>query len=357
MTAEHGEGRIRTEGFEVLQNSLTSKGEHLSNWLFRRLQQGVIGVVILGESGAGKSTSCSQIFKAGLFSGVRWSLPLITSGGTVATTEQALTRQMRQGIDFEGNSITPLSLDEEFDRSQFTPKIWDWAAQIIAAILSNRFENALRVDGKVVLIDIAGIGEKTGRLAAHLSDVAKQYPDNVVFLVVPGNPDIQDKALRLRNESNKLLSQFLQNRRKPPQITENSLKGLRLRSWELESVRDFLIRERVFLDLDPLSALISIREGARPGRFEQVRNAFLQEVIDWAGSEDCPLSEIEASLPDSFPLLNEYRRGEYGMKVAYSQYYMEKVLGISSDSEQGRVVLIPYLSTTIHHWARLFLAT
>lgn len=359
-----------TEGAEVLYKTVTLQGEPLSSWLFGKLQEpNNVGVVLFGESGAAKTTLAGQITREIMrLSGGRAWITVISSGVSLTGIERELTSSMRRGIDYQGNPIPPLAPDEEFDRSKFTPDIWRWAASYLAGDLKSAIEQSLRPDShqrsrpKVVMADIAGIGEKNARLAAGLGEVAREFPENVIFLAAPANPDIQERALRLRKKSNLLLETLLLSRGRERLMTTDNINQIgELTVEEQEAIQNTLINEGVATDIDLVPTLASIREGTRPGRFEQAREVFLKEVLDWTRRADWEKEVYPVfgrlrsfQTEDAFIMADKSREGLYELKLAYAQNYLHRVLGISPDSDQGRVVLIPFLKdTTIHQWIEL----
>lgn len=356
-------------GVEVLYRSFTLQGESLPRWIFSNLQDPEVAAIVLsGESGAAKTTETGQIAKqADKLSDGRAKVTAFSSGVELNRIGQELTDSMRQGIDFEGNPITPLGPNEDFDRTQYTPAIWSWAANRLAGRLSGVIERALEENHKdpsnlsLVVADIAGIGRKNPRLAAGLGQVTQAFLDNALFGVVPANPDIQGKALTLRLKAEALLKALLQTRCRQGLTTDNIGRIGKLKPAERRIIKATLAEEAVAIDVDLVPGLLAIYEGTRPGRFEEVRDEYIAEVLEWArGTKSLKgaLGPVEGRLrnlqmQNLFAIYDENRAGLYALKLAHADDYLHIDLGIPEDSDHGRVLLVPYLREIIHQWRSL----
>lgn len=387
-------GEPELDGAEVLYNTLTSKGGSFAEWAYGRLEQyGIVAMVFSGESGGAKTTLASQftreiirMTKGEVF------LTVISSGQTVNSIERNVTDYLRKGkrykpsphplhkkveksiieavnADFKG-ILPQLDSMEEFDRGQFGANLWASSAEVFSLTLQESIEKSLKptiFTGRrdlpsLIIADVAGIGINS-RVAANLDEIAAKYKQHVLFAVDPANPEIQGKALELRNKSTRLLSEILIARGVKPvreqEIPINSVTLKRIKcltAKEEQKVKKELEAAKLNTDMDPLDALIAIREGARPGRFELTRDIYYKEAIQWARDN---IGDFERRRRPISNLFKEYSitskgyEDSYCLKLAYAEHYMENMLGLSPDSENSRLIVVPYIPTTIHQYRGL----
>ncbi len=359
---------------EVLEGSVTLQGERLRPWLFEKLQDpDNAGVILAGESGAGKTTDMSQVIKGLMYlTKGRIFINAITSGVELDDRARELTRMRRQGFDHRGNPVTPLGPNEEYNRSHFGDDEWVWSGERLTGNLIHAISDVLRPSShrldspKRLVGDIAGLGTKilTGRLALlGLPEVIKRYGKNLVILVFPGNPDIQDKSLVDRVESDKVLTEISQRRGSERILSvEEVLKRQPLTSQEEAQLNDLILRRNISSDTDLLSTIAAIREGTRPDRFDRVRTTLWeQEILRWARSERAfesyvgPTSRKLATLQNQgiYQMADSMKKGIYDLKLAYGVKFMHEDLGVPEDSDQARVVLAPFIGGPIHQYQRL----
>lgn len=72
----------------------------------------------------------------------------------------------------------------------------------------------------------------------------------------------------------------------------------------------------------------------------------MREVMEWSRTTSDFELVKNAKLPPEFPA-SVASRGAYELKAAYARYDMSKRLGIPPGSDQGEVILIPYLHSTV----------
>lgn len=363
---------------EVFYNSITLQGEPFAHWYLKKIQDpNNAGVIAVGESGAGKTTEMGQGANEAirLSDGVVW-LTVLTSAGFLRVYEPQvkfyLEAYIKTGKDPEWlfEEEVPLLLpNREFTRSNFTPRIWLWCSEtfadnsnaIIEAVLNPRTFPTDRP--KRFLADVAGMGESitTTRLASGIRKVVQAFPKEIAVAVFPGNPEIQDRSYRGRVKSEDVLTRLSKARGSEKILSPDEIiKRQPLSPEEEEEIKVFLHEERLVTDTDLLSTVASIREGTRPDRFQGVRKKLFDEAHEWSDTVDygTAIDPVfrqlrRLQLEGKFTMANEVLEGLYGLKLAYGQHYLEEHIGIPPDSDQGRVVLVPFLETDIHQWPEL----
>ncbi len=384
---------------EVLYSAYTSKGELLTDWVNLGLKKsGVVAVVFSGESGGAKTTIASQLIKEVTKSaGGQVFLTVITSGETVSRIERMATDYLITEGAYEANphpliqpvedaiikginadfpnGLPRLARGEEFDRGRFGKHLWEANGDIMSMFLRGSIDKALAMGSyrgmrdipRLVVADVAGIG-KNGRLASKLNEVVTEYGSNTLFVVSPANPQIQNKALALRSKASQFLTELLQTRGVKPiknekgfdeiPITAQTLAQIKpLSPTETAQINAMLRKEALETDMDCLDTLVTIREGARPGRFEAARDIYYAEAINWAKSSDNALSRINkiSAFLKEHQIISPNWLGLYAAKLGYAEEYMEYILGIPKKSPYGRVLAVPYLpETTIHIYSDFY---
>lgn len=361
--------------FEVLEKVLTTTGESMREYWLQRVGNGkVVGVIMYGTSGTGKTTVTRQhgahLWHNSLpdldkdYPGI--SIKFITSGAVMTEAAINLTDALKQGRLGElkiDHSAYPLpELDPEKDlltRAQLTPPMWGYIGDLMANKIIDATTHAIGTIKspvmEIVIGDVSGLG-KNARLAGSLRKVNEKLPGNLLYIATPANPGIEDKAIRVRTKTGKILVSLLSARKAGKNIGLNAADILtELSPKEKKGIDRFFKREHLVSDAARVVTLLDIYEGADPDRLQQMSTAFDEEVNEYAESiglkaEQHPLygflKVVDRTLSDA-------QRAKYARRLLFAQDSLQTMIGLPKGSDLGTVAIIPYVKKDIHNYPDL----